>query len=163
VAELRAMVRLQKDPPGLALVHLHLGQILAQQNKLDEAVAAFREVVRIQPRNPWFHSQVGIALEKQGKRPEALAAYQEALPLQPKDCWAHLGLASAVERAKQWDRAAAVYAEGLKRFGTPLWQGPWYEAIGSKEVFTRLTALRPGDLRPWIMRARLHVLQRDWK
>src|SRR5262249_19115615 len=37
------------------------------------------------------------------------------------------------------------------------------EAIGSKEVFTRLTALRTGDGRPGIMRARLHVLQRDWK
>ena len=41
--------------------------------------------------------------------------------------------------------------------------GPWYEAIRSDEVFTRLTAQQPDDRLPWIMRARLHVLQRDWK
>jgi tetratricopeptide (TPR) repeat protein/serine/threonine protein kinase len=167
VTELRVVVRLQKDLRSLVQAHLHLGQILSQLNRLDEAVVAFREAVRIQPKNSWnrshLHYQLGVALGKKGKRDEAIAAYQEAVRLGPNDSTAHFGLASGLVGAKQWDRAATVYAEGLKRFGTPLESGPWYEAIGSKEVFTRLTALRPEDRRPWIMRARLHVLQRDWK
>ena len=101
--------------------------------------------------------------ESQGKLDEAIAAFEEVIRRQPDFTEAHFGLASALAEAKQWDRSASVYAAALKRFGADDWPGPWYEAIRSDEVFTRLTAQQPDDRLPWIMRARLHVFERDWK
>jgi tetratricopeptide (TPR) repeat protein len=97
---------------------------------------------------------------KQGKLDEAIAALEEANRLQPGT--ARFELASALAKAKQWDRSATVYAAALQRPGDLSWPGPWYEAIRSEELFARLTALQPTDRFPWIMRARLHVLERDW-
>jgi tetratricopeptide (TPR) repeat protein len=105
----------------------------------------------------------GVALLAQGKRDEADAAFKIVLGSHPDKVTAHFDIASALARAKQWDHSARVYDEALQQCGAPLWPGPWYEAIRSEEVFTRLTALRPDDHLPWIMRARLHALQRDWK
>ena len=101
-------------------------------------------------------------LRAEGKLDEAIAALEEVILHLPNDADVHFKLASVLAESKQWDRSARLYAEALQRFGTPLWPGPSYEAIRSDEVFTRLRALRPEDRLPWIVRARLHVLQGDW-
>ena len=102
------------------------------------------------------------ALRSQGKLDEAIAALEDVILHLPNDADVHFKLASFLAESKQWDRSASLYAVALQRFGAPLWPGPWYEAIHSDEVFTRLTALRPEDRLPWILRARLHVLRGDW-
>jgi tetratricopeptide (TPR) repeat protein len=134
-----------------------LGNALTEQQKLDvvidlDPISAARA-----------QTNRGSVLQQQGKLAEALAAFEEAVRLQPDNATAHFELASVLAQSKRWDRSAAVYAEALRRFGAPNWPGPWYDAIRSDEVFTRLTALRPDDRLPWIAGARLHVLQRDWK
>ena len=101
-------------------------------------------------------------LRAEGKLDEAIAALEEVILHLPNDADVHFKLASFLAESKQWDRSARLYAVALQRFGAPLWPGPWYEAIRSDEVFTRLRALRPEDRLPWIVRARLHVLQTDW-
>ena len=140
-----------------------LGFVLMRKGDVDGAIACYRKAIELQPDFAWAHNQLGNALARKKDFHGAIAAYQEALRFQPNHAAAHFGLASALEKAKQWDRSASVYSEALQRFGGPLWPGPWYEPIRSDEVFTRLTALRPDDRLPWIMRARVHVFERDWK
>jgi tetratricopeptide (TPR) repeat protein len=140
-----------------------LGLVLREQKKLDEAVACYKKAIAFDPKAVWAHHNLGVVLLAQGKPDEAIAAIEEAIRLQPNHATAHFGLASVLAQANQWDRSASAYAEALQRSGAPLWPGPWYGAIRSDEVFTRLTALRPDDRLPWIVRARLHVFQRDWK
>jgi tetratricopeptide (TPR) repeat protein len=102
------------------------------------------------------------ALRAEGKLDEAISTLEEVILHLPNDADAHFKLASVLAESKQWDRSAKLYAVALERFGAPLWPGPWYEAIRSDEVFTRLRALRPKDRLPSIVRARLHVLLGDW-
>src|SRR5262249_3455221 len=129
-----------------------------------EAIAAYRKAIEVNPKFAAAHGRLGAALRHHTQDGVgAIAALEEARRLQPDIAERHFELASALTQSKQWDRAASVYATALQRFGPPLWPGRWYEAIRSDEVFTRLTALRPDDRLPWIVRARLHVLQRDWK
>jgi len=56
---------------------------LRQQGKLPEAVAAYREALRLQPNYSEAHCNLGGTLSAQGKLPEAVAAFREAIRLQP--------------------------------------------------------------------------------
>jgi tetratricopeptide (TPR) repeat protein len=149
--------------PDFAGAHLRLGHALVKQQKLDEAVSCYRKVIEIEPQNADAYHGLGSSLVKLQKPDEAIAACEEAIRLLPDDTTMQFVLASALAQSEQWDRSATVYAEVLKRNGPPLWPGPWYEAIRSEELFNRLTALRPDDSLPWIMRARLSVLERNWE
>jgi len=153
---------IEQDPKD-ASAHYHLGIALKAKGDLDDASAEWKKIIEQDPKDASAHYQLGIALKAKGDLDDASAALEEAIRLAPDYDSAHFGLASALAEAKQWDRSASVYAAALKRFGASLVPGPWYEAIRSDEVFTRLTAQQPDDRLPWIMRARLHVLQRDWK
>ncbi len=136
---------------------------LRDQNKLDEAIAAYNKAIELDPNFAIAHYDLGMALKAKGDLDRAIAAFEEVIRRQPDFTVAHFGLASALAGAKQWDRSASVYAAALKRFGVQQWPGPGYEAVRSDEVFTRLTAQQGDDRLPRIMRARLHVLERDWK
>ncbi len=183
--------RPSSSTPKYASAHIGLGNSLRLKGRVDEAIAewtsrkgaigpvasgmahwksARRHIASVRTAVQWtprtaqgIHYRLGIASESQGDLDEAIAAFEEVIRRKPDFTAAHFGLASALAQAKQWDRSASVYAAALKRFGAAQWPGPWYEAIRSDEVFTRLTAQQPDDRLPWIMRARLHVFERDWK
>jgi eukaryotic-like serine/threonine-protein kinase len=71
-ADSRARISLQED----FLPHLYykLGYVLEQQNKSDEAIAEFREAIRLKKDFAEAHYTLGVILESQGKFAEALAA-----------------------------------------------------------------------------------------
>jgi tetratricopeptide (TPR) repeat protein len=57
-----------------AEAHYNLDNVLYEQGKLDEALAAYREAMRIKPDFAEAHSNLGAAaLNEQGKRDEAVA------------------------------------------------------------------------------------------
>ncbi len=160
IAELKKATELS---PQFGGPHYHLGIALRDQGRVDEAIAELKKADELDPNLSWSHYHLGLALRDEGRVDEAIAVFEERIRRRPDWYEAHFGLAAALAAAKQWDRSASVYAAALKRFGADIWPGPWPEAIRSDEVFTRLTAQQPDDLRPWMMRARLHVFQRDWK
>ena len=55
-------------------VHTRLGVALKAQGKREEAIAEFREAIRLKPDYAEAHYNLGLALAAQGK-PEAAAAY----------------------------------------------------------------------------------------
>jgi tetratricopeptide (TPR) repeat protein len=80
------------------VLYNHLGDLLNQLGKPDEAAAAFREgirlkaeeniaacreALRLKPDDPLAHYNLGVTLAKQGRLDEAIAAYQEALRRKP--------------------------------------------------------------------------------
>ncbi len=160
IAEHRKAIELQ---PKFAIAHTSLGVALWNKGRVDEAIAEWKKVIAVDPKNAAVHYKLGIALKARGDLDEAIAAFLEVIRHQPDFADGHFELASALARAKQWDRSAQVYAAALKRFGTGQWPGPWYLAIRSDEVFTRLTAEQGDDRLARIMRARLHVFEHDWK
>jgi tetratricopeptide (TPR) repeat protein len=160
IAELTKATELE---PNFGGPHYHLGIALRDKGCVNEAIAELKKVDELEPNFAWPHYHLGIALRDEGRVDEAIALFEERIQRKPDWHEPHFGLASALAGAKQWDRSASVYATALKRFGADLWPGPWSEAIRSDEVFTRLTAHQPDDRLPRIMRARLHVFDRDWK
>ena len=62
---------------------------------MEEAIAKFREVIRLRPDRADAHCNLGIALRTQGKLEEAIAEFRAARDLAPPDS----ELAGLVERA----------------------------------------------------------------
>jgi serine/threonine-protein kinase len=56
------------------MLHTRLGYYQWQQGKLDEAIAAFRDALKLNPEYPEAHCGLGIALSDSGRLAEALTA-----------------------------------------------------------------------------------------
>ena len=67
--------------PSNDAVHLLLGDVLMQQDKLDEAIAEFKELIRRAPKNVDAHLRLGTVFIKQAKPIEAIAALEKARDL----------------------------------------------------------------------------------
>jgi len=68
---------------------------------LEEAIACYRQAIKLDPKLAPAHSNLGNVLFHQGKLEEAIACYRQAIKLDPKDADAHSNLARA-------ERLAAV-------------------------------------------------------
>ncbi len=84
-------------PSGPTSPSHNLGIALAGQGKVDEAVAAFREAIRLKPDYAEAHNNLGIALAGQGKVDEAVAEHREAIRLKPDYALAHTNLGIALQ------------------------------------------------------------------
>src|SRR2546423_1016024 len=61
----------------------NLGEVLRAQNKLDDAIAAYRAAIDLQPDYAAAHNNLGNALLAQGNAGDAIAAFRRAAELQP--------------------------------------------------------------------------------
>jgi hypothetical protein len=61
----------------------NLGAALAQRGKIEEAIAHYRQALRIKPDFAEAHDNLGIALKRMGKVPEAAGHYEQALRIRP--------------------------------------------------------------------------------
>src|SRR5262249_22072973 len=89
------------------------GIALYDQGKLDEAVAAYRKAVELDPKRALAHKNLGAALARQGKRDEAVAEYRKAIELDPKYAHAHNDLGAALAGQGKLDEAVAEYRKAI--------------------------------------------------
>jgi Flp pilus assembly protein TadD len=69
--------------PDDSQVHNNLGNVFAQRDKLNDAIAEYRKALEIKNDNPEAHFNLGFALARQGKRAEAETEYLVALKQKP--------------------------------------------------------------------------------
>lgn len=72
------------------------GRNLAAQRRLDEAIAAYRRAIQIDPNLAVAYNNLGIALAQQGRSQEAADAYREAIRLEPNLANAYNNLAAVL-------------------------------------------------------------------
>lgn len=67
--------------PSNDVVRLLLGDVLMQQDKLEEAIAQFKDLIDRAPKNVDAYLRLGMLLVKQGKLEEAIATLETARDL----------------------------------------------------------------------------------
>jgi tetratricopeptide (TPR) repeat protein len=77
--------------PSVAWAHNLIGNTLYDQGKKDDAMAEYREAIRLQPRFGLPHTSLGIVLNAEGKSEEAVTECQKGIDLDPKSPSAHAG------------------------------------------------------------------------
>ena len=88
----RAFKALTRSHPDLGGPHANLGLIYRRAGKLDDAIAALQEAVRVSPRQPVYFNQLGIAYRHKGEFTKARAAYEQAIALDANYAEPHLNL-----------------------------------------------------------------------
>ena len=73
-------------------VHTGLGHLRFEQQKWDEAAAAYSKVIELDPKNRTAHYNLGLVRERQGKFAEAAQSFEAALAVDPKRWQARVGL-----------------------------------------------------------------------
>jgi Tfp pilus assembly protein PilF len=120
---------------------------------VDEAIAAFREAIRLQPDYAPAHYNLGNALWAKGKADEAIAAFRGAIRLQPDDAPAHCNLGHALLQQGHFRAALEALRRG-HQLGrrNPRWPYPSADWVRHCEQLValdaRLPALLQGDDRP---------------
>jgi serine/threonine-protein kinase len=78
------LAKIVEDKPDDASAHLNLGLALYLQGKTDEAIAPFREAIRLKPDFDRAYGYLGFALRRQGRFAESLAAFKRGHELGAK-------------------------------------------------------------------------------
>jgi tetratricopeptide (TPR) repeat protein len=78
--------------PRCFMAHNNLGELLAQQGSMDEAVVHFQKAIQIQPDFAEAHYNFGNVLVQQGQWDGAIAEFKKTLETQPDFAEAHNNL-----------------------------------------------------------------------
>jgi Flp pilus assembly protein TadD len=94
--------------------HNNLGNALDDQRLYAEAIAHYREAIRLKPDFAEAHSNLANALTHERRFDEAGLEYSTALRLNPNDAFAHNGLGSTLDEQGKVAEATAQYMEALR-------------------------------------------------
>jgi len=116
--------------PNAWLAHNNLGALLREAGKTDDAIAQFKEALRIKPDLPEAHYNLGVTLARLDRFPEAIEQYDQALRLKPDFAEAHYNFGIALaetgripEAMDHWKQALQLkpdYAEAHFNLGLML-------------------------------------------
>jgi tetratricopeptide (TPR) repeat protein len=91
-----------------------LGDALASQGRIDEAIAHLSEAVRINPDFAPAQNNLGVELKRQRHLGQAIDHYSQALRTKPDFAEAHNNLANALDEEGRTSEAITHYTEALR-------------------------------------------------
>jgi serine/threonine-protein kinase len=100
--------------PASAGAHFNLGAALKDNGQVEEAIAEFREALRLKRDYAEAHRNLGTALGEQGKTDEAIAECREAIRIKKDDSGAHNNLGVMLWKKGQLDAAIAECQEAIR-------------------------------------------------
>ena len=104
-----------KEKPGDS-AFIRLGHLLLGKGALNDALQAFDEALRLNPRS--FEAKIGkgVVLGRQGELDKAEQLLRDALVLNPNPVRVHYELALLYEKRGEFGKAIAEYKEGLIKY-----------------------------------------------
>ncbi len=107
------------------LAHLNLGSVFQNDGRLNEALAEYREAVRLSPVYFRGHSNLGILLDDMGRPEEALAEYRLALRLKQNLPTLHEGMGIVLVELGRFDEAMSEFAAAARL--DPAYPWPYFQ------------------------------------
>ena len=107
--DLSAYTKMLREDPGNPLRHDAVASLFLDGGRLDEAIAEFRQSLRLNPASAPTQYNLGFALSARGRRDEAITAFQEALRIDPDYAQAHNNLGALLQLSGQEDAAIDHY------------------------------------------------------
>jgi tetratricopeptide (TPR) repeat protein len=138
--------------PGYSEAH-NVGIALTNQGKLDEAIAEYRESIRLKPDDAVAHYNLGTALNNQGRRDEAGAPFRQAIRLRPDYAEAYCNLADVLKGQGDYAGALEMFRKGhelgSRESGWRYLSAQWVaEAERNLALSNRLPAILRGEAKP---------------
>jgi tetratricopeptide (TPR) repeat protein len=111
---LEAQKRKAAERPQDASAFNDLGNLLVLAGQPDQAEAAYRHAVELDPRRSSAQFNLALLLQQQGKTAEARQLYEKVVELDPRHAWAHYQLGALAERRGDKPRAVREYAQAFR-------------------------------------------------
>ncbi|MEG5001836.1 tetratricopeptide repeat protein, partial [Microcoleus sp. B4-D4] len=149
----------------MAVTEFDKGNQLLQEGKLEDAIAAFRRAIELDPDISWSYHNLGEALAKLGQFEEAIADFRRAIELKPDFSWSYHHLGDALAQQQQWEESAIAFRKAIElnpeHFGTYVGLGNSLAKLGQLDEaiasYRRASELEPGA--DWIQYRLGDVLQ----
>ncbi|HET90452.1 MAG TPA: tetratricopeptide repeat protein, partial [Chloroflexi bacterium] len=91
-----------------------LGNVYSALGRHDEALAAYRRAVELDPDYATPHNGLGNVYSDLGRHDEAIAAYHRAVELDPEDAYPHNGLGTVYAALGRYDDAVAAFQRAIQ-------------------------------------------------
>jgi len=98
---------------ALAAPHLNAGKQARLRGETLNAIACFREAIRLQPDCVPAYNNLATALQKEGRLDEAIAVLRQALALDPGRALLHNNLGGLLQQQGELEAAIAAYRQAL--------------------------------------------------
>ncbi|MHC4092362.1 MAG: tetratricopeptide repeat protein [Planctomycetota bacterium] len=99
---------------NLARTHQNLGGVLRSQGRLDEALAQWREMLKLDPDYSKAHFNIGIILQAQNRLNDAIAHFRRAVRGQPHSVLARCKLGDALCAQGEYEEAIGQYRQAQR-------------------------------------------------
>jgi Flp pilus assembly protein TadD len=96
------------------MAHTHLGLLLMEKGRHDEAMVHLRRALEIHPKPADAHSNLGLLLMDMGRDDESAVHLLKALEINPRQADAHNNLGALLARKGRLDEAAAHLRKALE-------------------------------------------------
>jgi|HubBroStandDraft_1064217.scaffolds.fasta_scaffold00139_42 tetratricopeptide (TPR) repeat protein len=93
---------------------LERGSAAMRENRLADAVASYRQMVRLYPSDPIAYKYLGVALARSGKSGEALEQDAHALQLDPTNATVHYDMGVLLIQTGKEEMAIAHFREAIR-------------------------------------------------
>jgi tetratricopeptide (TPR) repeat protein len=149
-----ALEKLTQLTPAAAQVHANLGLVYYMQNRYAEAIGAFQQAAKLDPRLPNVQAMMGICLTEIGRYQEAVKLLGPAFKSSAKDQMGRvvgLDLLRDCRELQDYDRADEVSAELLRRYPDDpevLFNASRLHGEQSLNLILRLIKAAPNS--PWV-------------
>lgn len=111
--DLAAYTKLLQQDPANPLRHDAVASLYLDAGMMDEAVAEYRQSLRLNRESAPTHYNLGFALAARGRRDEAIAAFEEALRIDPDYAQAHNNLGALLQLVGREDSALEHYRRAV--------------------------------------------------
>ncbi|MEZ2232317.1 tetratricopeptide repeat protein [Microcoleus sp.] len=105
-----------------ATLYLSNGNQFLEEGNLEEAIAAYRLAIELNPDYSWSHHNLGEALAKVCQFEAAIAAFRRAIELNPDFSWSYHHLGDALAQQEQWEESVIAFRKAIElnpqHFGT---------------------------------------------
>jgi tetratricopeptide (TPR) repeat protein len=112
----------------------YLGNVLASKNRVEEALAAWRSAVRLDPSNTIAHRNLGLALWVTNEKEEAAKQYQEAIASASEDFRLYVEIGNLFAEMGAQDRRVKVLESAPPSTRT---HTPFIQALAAAYIDTK--------------------------
>jgi len=100
--------------PSQPAFHNNFGNVLREQEMLDESAQAYKKAIQLQPNSAEIYNNLGVVLQEQRRLKEAVRAYEKAIDIRPDCTGAHINFGNVLQEQGELEKSIQTYRRAIQ-------------------------------------------------